>query len=123
MYLVCRLLLEKKKLDQLITGAPGFRDLLICGKLFEITHVRRTTTLERWRPDYDLLVVEGPPKGQVASFLASSASFSELTRATEIYPLSLHDALPICRNLAGTHVFKQPIKNEERNSVSLKEFS
>lgn len=77
---VARALIRAGVLDQLIGTVPGFRDLLACGKLYEITHVRRTSSRDRGRPGYDLLVVDGPPTGQIGSFLAAPATFADLIR-------------------------------------------
>jgi anion-transporting ArsA/GET3 family ATPase len=66
--------------DQIIGGAPGFRDLLTCGKLFEIARLRRTDPRVQGRPTYDCLIVDAPPTGQLASFLATPAAFFELIR-------------------------------------------
>jgi anion-transporting ArsA/GET3 family ATPase len=66
--------------DQIIGGAPGFRDLLTCGKLFEIARLRRTDPRVQGRPTYDCLIVDAPPTGQLASFLAAPAAFFELIR-------------------------------------------
>jgi len=77
---VSRSIMRAGVLDQVIGGAPGFRDLLICGKLYEITRVRRTNPRDRGRPEYDLVVVDAPPTGQIVSFLSAPAAFAELIR-------------------------------------------
>jgi len=77
-----RPLLRSGALDQVVSGAPGFRDLLICGKLYELARTRVPD--ERGgapgRPRYDLIVVDAPPTGQIAAFLAAPATFVELFR-------------------------------------------
>jgi anion-transporting ArsA/GET3 family ATPase len=79
-----RPLLRSGALDQIIGGAPGFRDLLACGKLYEIVDLRRTDPRVRGRPTYDVVVVDGPPTGQIAAFLQSASAFAELARAGRI---------------------------------------
>jgi anion-transporting ArsA/GET3 family ATPase len=81
---VSRPLLRAGALDQVIGAAPGFRDLLSCGKLYEIQEVRRTDPRDQDRPLYDLLVVDAPPTGQIASFLAAPGAFADLARAGRI---------------------------------------
>jgi anion-transporting ArsA/GET3 family ATPase len=76
---VARPVLRSGVADEVIDTAPGFRDLLVCGKLYEITGHRRT------RPDgrrlYDLVVVDAPPTGQIASFLSAPAGYADLAHA------------------------------------------
>lgn len=81
---VSRPLLRSGALDQVIGAAPGFRDLLSCGKLYEIQEVRRTDPRDKDRPLYDLLVVDAPPTGQIASFLAAPGAFADLARVGRI---------------------------------------
>jgi anion-transporting ArsA/GET3 family ATPase len=77
---VSRPLLRAGALDQVIGAAPGFRDLLACGKLYEVQEVRRTDPRDRDRPLYDLVIVDAPPTGQIASFLAAPGGFADLAR-------------------------------------------
>ncbi len=65
---------------QAMSTIPGFHDLLVCGKLFEITHVRRENPRDSGRPLYDLVVVDAPPTGQVAAFLSAPTTFAGLLR-------------------------------------------
>jgi anion-transporting ArsA/GET3 family ATPase len=81
---VSRPLLRAGALDQVIGAAPGFRDLLSCGKLYEIQEVRRTNPRDRDRPLYDNIVVDGPPTGQIASFLSAPGAFADLARVGRI---------------------------------------
>lgn len=67
-------------LDQVVGAAPGLRDLLICGKLYEVGQLRRTDARDLGRPLYDLIVVDGPPTGQLGGFLTAPATFGELMR-------------------------------------------
>src|SRR5438132_14306335 len=75
-----RALIRSGVLDQFVNVAPGFRDLLLCGKLYELTRERRSNPRDAGRPVYDLVVVDGPPTGQVASFLEAPSVFAELVR-------------------------------------------
>jgi anion-transporting ArsA/GET3 family ATPase len=79
-----RPLLRTGTLDQIIGGAPGFRDLLSCGKLYELAHFRRVDARDRGRPQYDLIVVDAPPTGQIVSFLLSASAFADLARLGRI---------------------------------------
>jgi anion-transporting ArsA/GET3 family ATPase len=79
-----RPLLRTGALDQIIGGAPGFRDLLSCGKLYELAHLRRTDPRDRGRPQYDFIVVDAPPTGQIVPFLLSAPAFAELARVGRI---------------------------------------
>jgi anion-transporting ArsA/GET3 family ATPase len=75
-----RSLIRPGLLDQVVGAAPGMRDLLICGKLYEIGQLRRTDARDLGRPLYDLIVVDGPPTGQLGGFLTAPATFGELMR-------------------------------------------
>jgi anion-transporting ArsA/GET3 family ATPase len=77
---VSRTLIRSGILEQLIGAAPGFRDLLTCGKLYELTEVRRIDRRDRGRPIYDVVIVDAPPTGQLASFLSAPRTFAELIR-------------------------------------------
>jgi anion-transporting ArsA/GET3 family ATPase len=77
---VTRAILRAGALDQVIGAAPGFRDLLACGKLYEITHVRRTNPRDAGRPLYDLIVLDAPPTGQIVPFLGAPDAFADLIR-------------------------------------------
>lgn len=79
-----RPLLRSGVLDQVIGGAPGLRDLLACGKLYELVHLRRTDPRDRGRPEYDVIVVDAPPTGQIAPFLLSASAFADLARVGRI---------------------------------------
>jgi anion-transporting ArsA/GET3 family ATPase len=81
---VSRPLLRAGAMEQVIGGAPGFRDLLSCGKLYEIHEVRRTDPRDRGRPLYDTIVVDAPPTGQIASFLAAPGAFADLARVGRV---------------------------------------
>jgi anion-transporting ArsA/GET3 family ATPase len=76
---VARPVLRSGVADEVIATAPGFRDLLVCGKLYEITGHRRTRA--DGRPRYDLVVVDAPPTGQIVAFLSSPAGYADLAQA------------------------------------------
>lgn len=63
-------------IDFATTIAPGLRDVLLTGKLYEATR-RRTETGEF---DYDAVVVDAPPTGRVTRFLDVSSSVTSLAR-------------------------------------------
>jgi anion-transporting ArsA/GET3 family ATPase len=68
-------------LEQLVGGGPGLRDLLVCGKLYEIARLRAAGHPRvRARPRYDLVVVDAPPTGQIHAFLSAPAAFAEMFR-------------------------------------------
>ncbi len=57
--------------EQVVRGAPGFRDLLVAGKIHELARAEQA---------YDLIVVDAPPTGQLGPFLAAPATFADLAR-------------------------------------------
>jgi anion-transporting ArsA/GET3 family ATPase len=79
-----RPLLRSGALDQFIGAAPGFRDLLCCGKLYELAHFRRVDSRDSGRPLYDLIVVDAPPTGQIVPFLLSASAFADVARVGRI---------------------------------------
>jgi anion-transporting ArsA/GET3 family ATPase len=81
---VSRTLIRSGVLDQVIAVAPGFRDLLMNGKLYELTRERRSNPRDAGRPVYDLVVVDGPPTGQIVAFLEAPGVFVELVRVGRI---------------------------------------
>jgi anion-transporting ArsA/GET3 family ATPase len=78
---VARPALTSAAWEQVVRGGPGIRDLLACGKLYEIVRLRAAGhPRAKGRPRYDLVVVDAPPTGQIAGFLAAPSSFAELIR-------------------------------------------
>jgi anion-transporting ArsA/GET3 family ATPase len=78
---VARRIVTSGALEQVVGGGPGFRDLLICGKLYEIARLRPAGhPRSRGRPRYDLVVVDAPPTGQIAGFLSAPQTFAEMIR-------------------------------------------
>src|SRR6201993_1866427 len=91
LHLVCRLLLEKKNkaTRAFPTEPPTGRSR---ARPFAFTGRQRRCALVRGGP------VKPPMKGELGGF---DSFFFNDTATTEIYPLSLHDALPISGKLAG----------------------
>lgn len=67
-------------LDFVTTAAPGLRDLLLLGKVYEID--------SRKRPDgrrmYDLIVLDAPPTGRIIPFLESPGAVTDIVRVGSI---------------------------------------
>jgi anion-transporting ArsA/GET3 family ATPase len=66
-------------LDQVVRGAPGFRDLLVTGKIYELARPRAGQA-HADGVAYDLIVVDAPPTGQLGPFLAAPETFADLVR-------------------------------------------
>ena len=74
--------LQKAKAVEVATDAiPGFRDVMVAGKLYELTWWRRASGRASGRTPYDLVVVDAPPTGQLLPFLQSAGAYRELIRA------------------------------------------
>src|SRR6478672_3981594 len=111
--LVCRLLLEKKKGHR--RRRPGRRPGPPCGSPASLVVVRRAGGTRRSGTRRD-------------SAPAPSCFFFNATATTEIYTLSLHDALPICavsrsrispmRTTSGSwrRIARRPRRSEEHTS-------
>lgn len=63
-------------LDFVTTAAPGLRDLLLIGKIYEIEQRRRPDG----RRAYDLIVVDAPPTGRIIPFLEAPEGVTEIVR-------------------------------------------
>jgi anion-transporting ArsA/GET3 family ATPase len=77
-----RPLLRSSTVEQVLAAAPGFRDLMACGKLFEVVVLRRRGASDR--PRHDLVVVDGPPTGQIAAFLRAPEAVAQLVRGGRV---------------------------------------
>lgn len=67
-------------IDFVTAGAPGLRDLLLVGKLYEIEKRRR----DDGRPAYDLIVLDAPPSGRIVPFLQAPEAVTEIVRVGPI---------------------------------------
>ncbi len=74
-----RPLLRSGGLEQVIRGAPGFRDLLIAGKVYELARARAGDP-DALDPVHDLVIVDAPPTGQLAAFLSAPETFAGLIK-------------------------------------------
>src|SRR5205823_12228746 len=66
-------------IEQVVRGAPGFRDLLVGGKIYELARPRAGDPSARG-PIHDLIVVDAPPTGQLGPFLSAPETFADLVR-------------------------------------------
>src|SRR5205807_3182923 len=69
---VARSLQRAKVVDVATEAIPGFRDVMVTGKLYELTGYRTGTGTHHGRIPYDLVVVDAPPTGQLLQFLESA---------------------------------------------------
>ena len=67
-------------LDFVTTAAPGLRDLLLIGKVYEIEARRRADG----RREYDTIIVDAPPTGRIVPFLKSPEAVTEIVRVGPI---------------------------------------
>ena len=80
---VSRTLARAHVLETVTDGVPGFRDLMVAGKLYELTLWRSTSREQeaRRRAAYDLVVVDAPPVGQVLGMLQAPGAYRGIIRA------------------------------------------
>ncbi|MDP8932452.1 MAG: AAA family ATPase [Actinomycetota bacterium] len=67
-------------LDFVTAAAPGLRDLLLVGKVYEIEKRRRRDG----RPVYDFVVLDAPPTGKIVPFLQAPDAVTEIVRVGPI---------------------------------------
>jgi anion-transporting ArsA/GET3 family ATPase len=67
-------------IDFVTTAAPGLRDLLLVGKIYEIESRKR----DDGRRTYDLIVVDAPPTGRIVPFLQAPEGVTEIVRVGPI---------------------------------------
>ena len=77
---VTRALRKAKVVDVATEAVPGFRDLMVAGKLYELTEYRTSRHRGNDRRPYDLVVLDAPPTGQLLPLLKAPAAFRELLR-------------------------------------------
>src|SRR4051812_42485939 len=77
-----RTLARAQVLETVTDGVPGFRDLMIAGKMYELTSWRATSREPeaKRRPAYDLVVVDAPPTGQVLGMLRAPRTYRGIIR-------------------------------------------
>src|SRR6266545_3536890 len=73
-------LLRSRALEALADGAPGFRDMMLTGKIYEAAQWRRTAPKGKARPQHDLVIADAPPTGQIVPCLSAPATFGDLIR-------------------------------------------
>lgn len=67
-------------LDFVTAAAPGLRDLLLIGKVYEIEARRDADGRRR----YDTIIVDAPPTGRIVPFLQAPAGVTEIVRVGPI---------------------------------------
>ncbi len=74
-------LMEKSNaIDFVTTAAPGLRDLLLVGKIYEIEARKRADGRRR----YDTIIVDAPPTGRIVPFLQAPEAVTEIVRVGPI---------------------------------------
>lgn len=67
-------------IDFVTTAAPGLRDLLLVGKIYEIEARKRADGRRR----YDVIIVDAPPTGRIVPFLQAPEAVTEIVRVGPI---------------------------------------
>ena len=73
---VARVMNRVNAIDFVTAAAPGLRDVLLLGKVYEAERRRRPDG--RWA--YDLVVLDAPPIGRIVPFLSSPVGVSDIVR-------------------------------------------
>lgn len=71
---------KSNAIDFVTTAAPGLRDLLLIGKVYEIEARRRADG----RRTYDTIVLDAPPTGRIVPFLQAPEGVTEIVRVGPI---------------------------------------
>ncbi|NHA69759.1 ArsA family ATPase [Phycicoccus flavus] len=71
--------------DFATTIAPGVRDVLLTGKVYEAVGRTAGSRRGRGRPVWDAVVLDAPPTGRVVRFLGVNEQVSELARVGPIH--------------------------------------
>jgi anion-transporting ArsA/GET3 family ATPase len=72
-------------IDFATTIAPGVRDVLLIGKVYEAASRRPSGRHKVSEPVYDAVVLDAPPTGRVVRFLNVNAEVSEVARVGPIH--------------------------------------
>ena len=67
-------------IDFVTAAAPGLRDLLLVGKVYEVEARRR----DDGRRQFDLIVLDAPPTGRIVPFLQAPEGVTEIVRVGPI---------------------------------------
>jgi anion-transporting ArsA/GET3 family ATPase len=68
-------------IDFATTIAPGVRDVLLTGKVYEVVHRNKRTKNAR---EYDAVVLDAPPTGRISQFLNVNSELSGLAKVGPI---------------------------------------
>lgn len=71
---------KSNAIDFVTTAAPGLRDLLLVGKVYEIEARRRADG----RRTYDTIILDAPPTGRIVPFLEAPEAVTEIVRVGPI---------------------------------------
>ncbi len=109
-------------LDFVTTAAPGLRDLLLLGKIYDLESQRRPDGRRR----YDLIVVDAPPTGRIVPFLRSPEGVTEIVRVGPIQRQagSMWDMLTNPRRLRAIVVSlleEMPVREATEGVAALRE--
>jgi anion-transporting ArsA/GET3 family ATPase len=77
---LARPLTRSKAVEVATEAVPGFRDMMLNGKIYEVAEWRRDASKGRGRPQYDVVIADAPPTGQIVPFLSAPGAFAELIR-------------------------------------------
>jgi anion-transporting ArsA/GET3 family ATPase len=71
-------------IDFATTIAPGMRDVLLTGKVYEAVRRKRGGRSQRPRASYDAVVLDAPPTGRIARFLGVNEEVAGLAKVGPI---------------------------------------
>lgn len=75
-----KLVFRNRVMGPFMDAVPGLHELIQLGKIMDLERAK-----ERGRPDWDLIVVDGPATGHGLSMLNAPASMMELTKTGPFY--------------------------------------
>jgi Mrp family chromosome partitioning ATPase len=107
-------------LDFVTTAAPGLRDLLLIGKVYEIEARRRADG----RRLFDTIIVDAPPTGRIVPFLQSPSAVTEIVRMGPIRRQSGQIEAMLtdpsrCRALVVTLLEEMPVTEAAEGIVAM----